>query len=137
MAVKYWVGTSSHGHIMTPKEMLGEFIQNGFWATDLKLKAKENKNILSAMGVIKIDDKIALSSFRNKYKTVHITATGTITGTENAEEGKFEVLWDTDPELYQGPVPQGTKNENWHQAVFQLTTKENIAAVFPDLVDKK
>ena len=134
MAVKYWVATSNHGHIMDPKEMLGDFIQNDYWATDLKLKVKENKNVVSALNGIKVDDKIALSSFRNKYRTVHITVTGTITGIENAETGKFEVLWDIDPELYQGLIPAGTKNENWHQALFQLTTKENITLIFPEAV---
>ena len=138
MAVKYWVATSNHGHISDPQDMFVDFIQNNYWATDLKMKAKENKNLLSAMNGVKINDKLGLSSFRNKYRTVHITATGTITGIDHAEEGKLEILWDIEPDLYQGPIPLGTKNENWHQTVFQLTTKENISLIFSDaIVNKK
>lgn len=134
MTVKYWVATSNHGHISSPKNMLNDFIKEVFWATDAKLKARENSNIAAALSEISINDRVAISSFRNNYKTVQIAALGTVIGINDRDQGKIEILWDAEKELYKGPIPIGTKRENWQQALFQLTTVENIRLIFPDAV---
>lgn len=138
MATAYWVGTSDHGHISNPQNMLKDFIQQSYWSTDLNLKNRINKNVLDGLKAIKLNDRFAVSVLRNRYKDVDVKVIGTVTGISDAENGKLEIAWDGDQELYSGAVLTGTKNENWYQTLFKVTTPENITQVFPDsIINKK
>lgn len=138
MATAYWVGTSDHGHISNPQNMLKDFIQQSYWSTDLNLKNRINKNVLDGLKAIKLNDRFAVSVLRNRYKDVDVKVIGTVTGISEAENGKLEIAWDGDQELYSGAVLTGTKNENWYQTLFKVTTPENITQVFPDsIINKK
>ena len=137
MAVKYWVGSPNHGHMSNPNNMFNEFKKDSFWSTDLKLKIRNNKAVADALEGIKVNDRFAISSLRNKYRDVHIIAIGTVTGIDSADQGKLDIDWDEDQELYQGVIPLGTKNENWQLTLIQLTTNDNITLIFPDAIINK
>ncbi|WP_159475732.1 hypothetical protein [Dyadobacter sp. 3J3] len=138
MAIAYWVGSSNHGHIGSPQNMLKEFIQQNYWATDLNLKKRDNKHILASLQSIKVNDRFSVSSLRNRYQEVDVKVIGTVTNVDDAENGRLEIKWDAEQPLYSGLIPLGTKNENWHQVLFKVTTAENITLIFPDsIVNKK
>ena len=138
MAITYWVGSSNHGHISNPQNMLTDFIQQNYWATDVNLKNRLNKNILAALKAIKINDRFSVSSLRNRYQEVDVKMTGTVTSIDDADNGRLEIAWDEEQDLYSGVIPIGTKNENWHQPLFQVTTADNITLIFPDsIINKK
>ncbi len=138
MAIAYWVGTSNHGHVGNPQNMLNDFIQKSYWATDLNLKNRDNKHILLLLKAIKVNDRFSVSSLRNRYQNVDVKVIGTVTNIDAAENGKLEITWDKDQDLYSGLIPLGTKNENWYQALFKVTTTENIVQIFPEsIINKK
>jgi hypothetical protein len=138
MAIAYWVGSSTHGHISNPQNMLKEFIQQNYWATDVNLKNRTNKNVVDALKAIKLNDRFAVSVLRNRYQDVDVKVIGTVTNIDNAENGRLEVTWDEEQDLYSGAIPVGTKNENWYQTIFKVTTNDNITQVFPNsIVNKK
>lgn len=138
MAIAYWVGSSNHGHIGNPQNMLKDFTQQNYWATDVNLKNRLNKNILDGLKAIKVNDRFAVSSLRNRYQDVDVKVIGTVTNIDDAENGRLGIAWDEDQTLYSGIIPLGTKNESWHQPLFKVTTAENITLVFPDsIINKK
>lgn len=138
MAIAYWVGSSNHGHISNPQNMLKDFVQQNYWATDVNLKNRTNKNILDALKAIKLNDRFAVSVLRNRYQDVDVKVIGTVTSINDAESGRLEITWDEDQDLYSGAIPVGTKNENWYQTLFKVTTSDNITQVFPNsIINKK
>ncbi|GLU50644.1 hypothetical protein Dfri01_01050 [Dyadobacter frigoris] len=118
--------------------MLKDFIQQNYWATDLNLKDRVNKSTLDALKAIKVNDRFSVSSLRNRYQNVDVKVIGTVTNTDDAEKGRLEIAWDEEQDLYSGLIPVGTKNENWYQTIFKVTTTDNITLVFPNsIINKK
>lgn len=131
--VNYWVGATQFGPKDNLIDMFDDFVRHNYWATDHDLTYKEGKVVLDALKRMKVNDRISVRYFDRQGNKVEIIAIGTIKDTKEVTKGKVSVVWDYNPQLYEGAKPSGEGAGNWWKTLFQLKRQPDIELIFNNI----
>jgi len=129
-APRFWVGATYFGVAPNQQDMFADFRNNDYWKTDHYLDSGTGLGIYNLLKKVKINDRLALRYFSRKNGTTDIIAIGTVTGITQINEGRLDIVWDINPPLYRGKIPDGEGAGNWWTTFFELKRQEDLYVIF-------
>jgi hypothetical protein len=127
---RFWVAASYYGPPGDQKDMLAEFIEKGYWATDHDPGSKEGEKIFQKLKSVSVYDRIGIRYLSRKKNTIEIVAIGTVKNTDQIGTGRFDVVWDLKPLTYKGDKPNEKDAGDWWKTIIEIVRPDDIELLF-------
>ncbi len=128
--MSYWLG----GTKWAGKDMLHEFVQNGYWHSDKWWDNKKptDDHLLRKIESVQVGDTFGLRSFERKSGIIKVLAVGKVHAIEKGEVYKLFIHWDENAFKFNGKKPTGPGSGNIWETITPIQRQEDIDLIFHD-----
>lgn len=127
---RFWIAASYYGPQGDQKDMLPEFIEKGYWATDHDPLSKEGGKIFKKLKSVNVYDRIGIRYLSRKNNTIEIAAIGTVKNTDQINVGTLQVVWDLKPLAYIGNKPSEKDAGDWWKTLIEIIRPDDVELLF-------